>query len=83
MAGWKTTYTPDGHRKYVWIEGYVRPEIEYAQKTAPNGTMSDEEYLKAHKAELRALLEKSQGTEARAARFPKELDKGANYSRSL
>jgi hypothetical protein len=74
IAELKQTYTPDGQPRLEWIDGYVDPVIAYARKTA-SGVMSDEEYLKASKAELRALIKKSEGKEARAAKFPKELDK--------
>lgn len=75
----KLTYTTDGRPNLEWIEGYVDPKIEaYVESMKDTKPMSDDEYLRAHKAELRELIEKSHqfGTRIKGtAGSPQELDR--------
>jgi hypothetical protein len=76
-AGLKVIHTADGHTRLERIEGYVDPKIEaYRESMKDTKPMSDDEYLRAHKKELRELLENSHKPAIRGeAKFPKEFDK--------
>jgi hypothetical protein len=77
FAGLKLTYTTDGRPNLEWIEGYEDPDIKaYREQMKDTKPMSDDEYLRAHKKELRELLENSHKPAIRGeAKFPKEFDK--------
>jgi hypothetical protein len=78
-AGLKVIHTADGHTRLERIEGYVDPKIEaYRESMKDTKPISDDEYLRAHKAELRELIEKSHqfGTRIKGtAGSPQELDR--------